>query len=167
MFIIQVRLTQTSYKHYLLLLLLKDLNLLLHDLPNNICFSMGVIRFPTRYNNYCVLRSPFVFKSSREHFSIEKHKVLLFLNFFIFKEYLSITKTQLNNLFFVLFVIFNKFCLLASTNNFNLDYFIICTLIKTIALGWFSVVLNMQVIFNHVLYFRKKQSMQQRYRFLK
>lgn len=42
---------------------------------------IGPIPLPTRYRRYCVLRSPHVNKTSREHFEIRIHKRLFCFSF--------------------------------------------------------------------------------------
>lgn len=37
----------------------------------------GPVPLPTKTRRYCVLRSPFVYKDSREHFEIRTHKRLI------------------------------------------------------------------------------------------
>ena len=44
---------------------------------NNNVDNVGVVSLPTDKRIYCVLRSPHVYKDSREHFEVRTHKRIL------------------------------------------------------------------------------------------
>jgi small subunit ribosomal protein S10 len=70
----KIRVRLESFNHDLLNSSCQKIINILQSTPLN---SIGMIPLPTRKRIYCVLRSPHVYKDSREHFEIRTHKRIL------------------------------------------------------------------------------------------
>lgn len=70
----RLRIRLESFNHEILVSSYKKITDTINNLSTN---SIGLIHLPTSKRIYCVLRSPHVYKDSREHFEIRTHKRLL------------------------------------------------------------------------------------------
>ena len=70
----KIRVRLESFNHEILVSSCKKIVNILQNPPLH---SIGVVTLPTRKRIYCVLRSPHVYKDSREHFEIRIHKRIL------------------------------------------------------------------------------------------
>ena len=70
----KIRVRLESFNHEILVSSCKKIVNILQNPPLE---SIGVVTLPTRKRIYCVLRSPHVYKDSREHFEIRIHKRIL------------------------------------------------------------------------------------------
>ena len=70
----KIRVRLESFDHELLVSSCQKIVNILKDTSLN---SIGVVTLPTHKRIYCVLRSPHVYKDSREHFEIRVHKRIL------------------------------------------------------------------------------------------
>ena len=70
----KIRVRLESFNHELLN---SSCNKLMTVLKNTTINSMSLVPLPTQRKIYCVLRSPHVYKDSREHFEIRVHKRVL------------------------------------------------------------------------------------------
>jgi hypothetical protein len=103
---------------------LKELQLALFNLS---FMSYTGLRLPATVNNYSVIRSPFVYKSSREHFSILKHKHLWLVDFYTvsikkWKTTITCLFLNRNSLIYILFNFIVLFYNLAKSNFINLKF---------------------------------------------
>ena len=67
----KIRVRLESFNHELLK---SSCNKMMTILQKTTLNSMSVVPLPTKRRIYCVLRSPHVYKDSREHFEIRVHK---------------------------------------------------------------------------------------------
>lgn len=70
----KIRVKLESFNHEILV---SSCEKIVHILQNISLSSIGVVTLPTRKRMYCVLRSPHVYKDSREQFEIRIHKRFL------------------------------------------------------------------------------------------
>lgn len=70
----KIRVRLESFNHELLV---SSCQKIMNILKNAQLDSIGLVTLPTRKRIYCVLRSPHVYKDSREHFEIRTHKRVL------------------------------------------------------------------------------------------
>nr|AWT38738.1 ribosomal protein S10 [Licmophora sp.] len=70
----KIRVRLESFNHELLN---SSCNKMMRILQNTTVNSISVVPLPTQRRIYCVLRSPHVYKDSREHFEIRVHKRIL------------------------------------------------------------------------------------------
>ena len=70
----KIRVKLESFNHEILV---SSCEKIVHILQNISLSSIGVVTLPTRKRMYCVLRSPHVYKDSREQFEIRIHKRML------------------------------------------------------------------------------------------
>jgi len=70
----KIRVRLESFNHELLN---SSCNKMMTILQNTNINSISVVPLPTQKRIYCVLRSPHVYKDSREHFEIRVHKRIL------------------------------------------------------------------------------------------
>ena len=70
----KIRVRLESFNHELLV---SSCQKIINSLKNTSLKSIGLISLPTKKRIYCVLRSPHVYKDSREHFEIRIHKRIL------------------------------------------------------------------------------------------
>jgi small subunit ribosomal protein S10 len=70
----KIRVRLESFDHELLV---SSCQKIVNILQNTSLKSIGVVTLPTKKRIYCVLRSPHVYKDSREHFEVRVHKRIL------------------------------------------------------------------------------------------
>ena len=70
----KIRVRLESFNHEIIVSSCKKIVNILQNTPLH---SIGVVTLPTHKRIYCVLRSPHVYKDSREHFEIRIHKRIL------------------------------------------------------------------------------------------
>ena len=70
----KIRVRLESFNHELLV---SSCQKIINSLQNASLHSIGLTPLPTKKRIYCVLRSPHVYKDSREHFEIRIHKRIL------------------------------------------------------------------------------------------
>ena len=70
----KIRVRLESFNHELLVSSCQKISDILSNASLN---SIGMITLPTSKRIYCVLRSPHVYKDSREHFEVRIHKRIL------------------------------------------------------------------------------------------
>jgi len=75
---VKIRVKLESFNHELLVSSCKKI---INSLQNTSLNSIGLIPLPTKKRIYCVLRSPHVYKDSREHFEIRIHKRILEIDY--------------------------------------------------------------------------------------
>ena len=73
-----IRVRLESFNHELLT---SSCQKIINSLQNTSLKSIGLIPLPTKKRIYCVLRSPHVYKDSREHFEIRIHKRILEISY--------------------------------------------------------------------------------------
>ena len=74
----KIRVRLESFNHELLVSSCQKIVNILQNTPLN---SIGVVTLPTHKRIYCVLRSPHVYKDSREHFELRMHKRIIDIHY--------------------------------------------------------------------------------------